>query len=64
MTAMPVTPRMQEVKPTRLQQCEGVPDAHCARLTDDARISKASFGNPTAAECKGCGAKVDLALTA
>jgi hypothetical protein len=48
----------------RLPQCDGVPDVHCARLNEDARISKASFGNPTAAECKGCGAKVDLALTA
>lgn len=46
----------------RLERCGGVPDAHCARVNEDARISKASFGNPHAGECKGCGAKVDMTL--
>lgn len=61
--ATPAVPRVTVSEPDRLDQCDGVPEAHCARMNEDARISKASFGNPHATECKGCGSKVDLART-
>ncbi len=41
------------VPTVRIPGCEGVPDAHCARVNPDAAI-KASFGNPNG-QCKGCG---------
>jgi hypothetical protein len=61
--APPPVPKITVPEPDRLEQCDGVPEAHCARMNEDARISKASFGNPHAGECKGCGSKVDLTLT-
>ncbi len=50
--------------PGRVSTCDGIPDVHCARMNEDAVLSKASFGDPTAAVCRGCGEKVTLALTA
>ncbi len=35
-------------------RCEGFPPEQCALQSDDARISKASFGDPLAWACRGC----------
>lgn len=40
--------------------CDGFAEERCARVNDDARISKASFGAPNAAQCVGCGSRLDL----
>jgi hypothetical protein len=35
-------------------RCEGFAPEQCALQSDEARISKASFGDPQAWACKGC----------
>lgn len=44
--------------------CEGFDASVCAIVTDDARISRASFANRHAVRCRGCGAEGDLVTLA
>ena len=53
-------PKARLATPARLERCDGVPDAHCALVNEDAKQFKGSFAAPHAADCKGCGSRLDL----
>lgn len=45
----------REEKPAILpERCEGMPPTRCAMQDDDARMARATFGNPTGSRCMGC----------
>jgi hypothetical protein len=51
------TPQTPRATPSREYpaRCAGVSEAQCALRDDDARHSRASFGDPRAWACAGCG---------
>lgn len=46
-----IAPTAQIETPAR---CQAFDESQCALRSDDAKVSKASFGDPFAWSCKGC----------
>lgn len=51
---LPAIPSAQEVTPDRPLRCDGVREARCAVVTEDARLPRGNFDDPHAWQCVGC----------
>jgi hypothetical protein len=47
-------PTVRVETPTLPDRCHAFPSASCGLANDDARLSRSSFGSPTAWKCAGC----------